>query len=115
MPHPFGLRALSWISGNADAADIWIQFGRAWQPVPTEAKRGAASIWIQFGHILMDRGNAAEAVKAYRKALELDPDDVYALLSLGRVKLSLNDAAAAEIYFRRAAALSPPNGRRRTP
>lgn len=102
------LKALNLDPDVAGAAEIWIQFGGAWQRIPNEAKREAAGVWIRFGRVLMDRGDAAAAERAYRKAVGLDPDDVDALLALGRLMLSLNDVAAAEAYLGRASALSRP-------
>ena len=63
----------------------------------------SASIWVQYGHCLKEGGSAAEAEKAYLKALELDPANPDTLLHVGRVKLALNDPAAAASYLERAA------------
>ena len=65
----------------------------------------AASFWVQLGSSLNESGKAAEAETAYLKALELDPHNALALVRLGRVKQSMNDVAAAERHFARAAAL----------
>ncbi len=58
---------------------------------------------------MIDRANLADAEKAYGKALEFDPDNADALLRIGRIKQSINDPAAAERFFGRAAALPSPS------
>ena len=69
----------------------------------------SAPIWVQYGHCLKEGGNAAEAEKAYLKALELGPDSPDTLLHLGRIKLALNDPAAAASYLERAASFHSPS------
>ena len=69
----------------------------------------SASIWVQYGHCLKEGGSAAEAEKAYLKALELDPANPDTLLHVGRVKLALNDPAAAASYLERAASFDSPS------
>jgi tetratricopeptide (TPR) repeat protein len=69
----------------------------------------AAKIWVQFGHSLKESGNAEGAETAYLKALELDPDNADTLLHVGRIKLALDDAASAEHYLKRAAAVPSPS------
>ncbi len=69
----------------------------------------AANIWMQLGHCLKESGRAKQAEKAYLEALERDPDNADTLLHVGRIKLALNDAASAELYLKRAAAMPSPS------
>lgn len=77
-------------------------------PLVREARRrgGArldAESWYQWGCDLEDAA-PAEAVKAYRQALALDPDHGGAHLNLGRLRHEEGDPRAAEFHYRCAAA-----------
>lgn len=48
-----------------------------------------------------------EAVEAYRRALEVDPDHVGAHVNLGRLFHLAGDVATAEAHYRRAVAAAP--------
>jgi tetratricopeptide (TPR) repeat protein len=54
-------------------------------------------IWIQYGHALKEAGYLEAAITAYRKGLELRPNDADALRNLaGALKISGRPAEAAE-------------------
>lgn len=53
------------------------------------------------------RGRPADAEAAFRRTLELQPDDEAALIRLGRMLVERGDAAGAASLFERARALSP--------
>jgi arylsulfatase A-like enzyme/Tfp pilus assembly protein PilF len=58
-----------------------------------------------LGIALSDSGRPAEAVKAFERALELDPDFGEAVQNLGIVRLRTGDAAGARDLFERALAM----------
>lgn len=68
----------------------------------------AADAAFISGNLLADRGEYANAEKAYRKALELNPEGTFALLCKGRLAdalLSQHNAAANEEQFTQAVEL----------
>src|SRR5271166_819021 len=71
--------------------------------------KDAAKFWIELGDRLRDRKNPNKAERAYLRSLELDPENPYALLNVGRIRLSLHDSGSAAQYFERAAAFPSPS------
>src|SRR5215210_3041529 len=69
------------------------------EPDPAEA-------WYERGVEIEDE-DPAEAIQAYRKALELDPDLADAHLNLGRLLHETTGAAAGEPCYRRTLAVRP--------
>ena len=57
--------------------------------------------YIHLGHVWRDRGDAAEAEKWYRKALDLEPDEAAYHVFLGACLHKKGDFAAAEGAYRR--------------
>jgi tetratricopeptide (TPR) repeat protein len=71
---------------------------------PTSAEREfVAASAIDDG----DPGHFEEALAAYRRALELDPDMVPALINLANIHYSRNEIAEAQALYERAIALEP--------
>jgi tetratricopeptide (TPR) repeat protein len=66
--------------------------------------------WFRWG-VDLEGVAPAEAERAYRKALELDPDHGRAHLSLGRMLHARGEVAGAEIHYRRAAESPPERAR----
>jgi tetratricopeptide (TPR) repeat protein len=100
-------RALS--SGNlARDEKRWAQAIEAYD-IYLAHRPDAASIWMKLGHCWNEMRNAAEAEKAYLRALELEPENPDTLLCLGRAKQSMNDPASAARYFERAATAASPS------
>lgn len=60
-----------------------------------------------LGYVFQGAGRLAEAEAAYRRAIELDPNDAQVHNNLGNVLRDLDRAAEAEAEFRRALALNP--------
>lgn len=72
----------------------------------TSSEAGAA---LGEGISLFRRGDFAGAAEAFRRAVELDPDDAGAYVSLGSAYMRLNRQAEAARSFRRAIDLAPDN------
>ena len=60
-----------------------------------------------LGKLYFDSGLYQDAVVQFEKALQLAPDDVEVLLSLGVAEYSLNNYAAAEQHWLRATEVAP--------
>ena len=67
----------------------------------------AGHYWMGLGHACARGHDAPAAEDAYRKALELDPDNAEANNCLGAIALSAKRPVEAEACFRRAAELEP--------
>jgi tetratricopeptide (TPR) repeat protein len=61
--------------------------------------------WIQLGHMLMAAGHPAEALDHYRKALQLEPNDLDALGGAVGAAFELGDVLDAELLAKRAVAI----------
>ena len=68
--------------------------------VPMIAREAAAE-----GNAAFARGDLERARRAYRKVLELAPDNLLGLINLGVVEFSLQDARSAENHLKRAVQL----------
>lgn len=66
-----------------------------------------SELWIKKGNEFSARGNFSEAVLAYQKAIELEPDNVLGWGNLGVVQEKLGQDKIAEVSLRRAIALEP--------
>jgi arylsulfatase A-like enzyme/Flp pilus assembly protein TadD len=87
--------ALAEVGSSSEALSLLLPLARSPDPETSNA----------LGIALSDSGRPAEAVKAFERALELDPDFGQAVQNLGVVRLRANDAAGARDLFRRALAM----------
>ncbi|HTU16849.1 MAG TPA: hypothetical protein VMG10_02200 [Gemmataceae bacterium] len=74
------------------------------------AAGGPASLWVSYGYTLQAMERHADAVAAYRRYLELMPDDPLAAVACGNqanALARLDDREAADHLYRRALALEP--------
>lgn len=80
----------------------------------TGASRVARADPKSDGDAAMDAGRAAEALAAYERAYQLEPDRVELLYNLGRAKLAVGDFAGALDYFESFAAKAPDDLKKKT-
>ncbi len=73
----------------------------------TAEEPGEAEGWRRLGATLAGQGDLAQALRAFEKALSIDPEVYWTLLAAGSASFQLGDLAAAEGYYRRAADLEP--------
>jgi len=64
-------------------------------------------LWYALGNILMLSGDSDEAIKAYRKGEELDPQDAKLLCNLGIAFVSSGKLEEADIHLKKAVLLDP--------
>lgn len=62
---------------------------------------------LGFGHYQLENGELEEALKNYKRALELEPDDIRALSGLALTLARQGDHQAAKIHFKTVLSLSP--------
>jgi len=75
-----------------------------------ESDPGAALLWLNLGNVQLARGLEADAEHAYRKSLELDPDQPDALNNLAWLLLEHEaDLSEAEVLARSAVAIGGPD------
>ena len=104
-------------SGNSAVASVLIG---ASQYAAGEYKTSAATLqkalalnpelpgaWTIYGRALLSNGENEEAKKAFRRALEADPNDFDACLHLGALLRHDGDTAGAEPYLKHALVLRP--------
>jgi len=102
-------RALSFQLGIAAALGMLGQFGEAQTLLQRLASRfpDDALVWFNLGNALRDQQRPAEALPAYNKALELDPDLLDARNNLGGVLQAMLQFEAAEREYRACLARVP--------
>lgn len=82
-----------------DSVALWTQSARHAPRVP-DAHTG-------LGIAYENRGDVDAAAAEYRRALALDPNNIFALLNLGNLLTTRGDPDAATVPLRRASALAP--------
>lgn len=73
----------------------------------TEKDAGDTDAWVTLGRLQRMAQNSVEAEKAFRKALETDPNNEYALQGLALLYSDLGDVKAAIEMWRQLAAQNP--------
>jgi tetratricopeptide (TPR) repeat protein len=77
-------------------------------PASSSARRESAADWFEQGCKLdSNRSTYAEAIKAYKRAIECDPDCADAHCNLGSVYFNQDRPASARICFERSLAIDP--------
>jgi tetratricopeptide (TPR) repeat protein len=75
-----------------------------------QIKEHNEELWNNQGHILFGQGRYEEAMHAYDKALEINPNNAYAWMGRGKVLESLGHTEDANLAFARAKELSLKGG-----
>lgn len=73
----------------------------------TTLSPGDARAWIELGNAYFDKGEARNAISAYRHALELAPDNADVMTDMGIMYRELGDYREAVNCFRRAREIDP--------
>jgi hypothetical protein len=93
-----------------DARDArqWERAARFYADALEQLGTDRPAIWVQFAHSLKEAGKFVEAEFAYRRVINLDKDNIDALVPLGQLlRRQGRDGEAAETYLR-ALELRPP-------
>ena len=73
-----------------------------------DVKAGDVAVWLAYAGVLQDLNNEADAAKAYKRALQMQPDSAAALCSYGALLQSAQrDCDGAELLYTRALAVQP--------
>ena len=91
---------------TASRLRVWDTELALWRDA-VRAAPGSARAHVNVGHALQARGELVFAQAAYERALEIDPDHVFALNNLGNVYRGLGRAEDAERVLLRVLALEP--------
>ena len=68
---------------------------------------GKSSKWIDKGDALIGKGNYNDAIKAYAKAIEIDPQDADAWLNRGAALVKLGKPEDAIKAYAKASEINP--------
>jgi len=97
-------------AGNIDRALFWIDRGESAGAVPAPiAMNIRLNMLTGHGESLNRAGQAKEAERAFRRALQLNQEFVPAIIDLGSLLAQQGDPDGAIRFFRRAAELQPGN------
>jgi protein O-mannosyl-transferase len=88
---------------------VWRDGLSLWADV-VEKSPGNARGWMNYGLALLERGDAAGALRLFEHALPLAPDYPFLAINLGVVHGVLGHAREAEAQFQRALRLAPRSG-----
>lgn len=92
----------------SELAERAAPFARRQVEAPDEARSLSADDWYNVG-VDLEAVALEEAARAYRMALQSDPDHPQANVNLGRLLHEAGDVAAAREHYRRALASDPKN------
>lgn len=67
-------------------------------------------MWVQYGHCLKQEGRFAKAEAAYRRAIDLCPEDADVNLQVKHLLKIQARLSEVVVYYRRASELAPPAG-----
>ncbi len=79
-------------------------------PKPKPKKEDTAEFWLDKGLLYATYGNDREAIKFYKKALHIDPNNSRSLFNIGLSYSSLGNYDMAISTLNRALSLAPDNG-----
>jgi FimV-like protein len=68
---------------------------------------GDAAVWIQLGGVRLQEGKTQDAIAAFEKAIESDPQMPDAYNTAGAIRFEMGDVPRAETALRRAITLQP--------
>ena len=77
---------------------------------PSTAEPASAKVFFQQGNTYYQSGQLDNAVTAFKKAIEIDPDYVAAYANLGAVYYAMQNLTEAENAYRQAIKLAPNDG-----
>jgi tetratricopeptide (TPR) repeat protein len=60
------------------------------------------NVFNTLGVLYRKKGDIKEAMKQYKKALKIHPDEPYIYYNIGRLYLDMNDTTKAKTYFQAA-------------
>jgi len=78
--------------------------------MPEPKKEDSAGFWLDKGLLYATYGNDKEAIKFYKKALQIEPDNTRTLFNMGLSCSSLGNYDMAITSLSRALSLAPDNG-----
>jgi tetratricopeptide (TPR) repeat protein len=77
-------------------------------PAPSTSREKESEFWFQRGLALEESGAAVEeAIEAYRKSVELNPNAAGSLVNLGTIYFRMRSHMEAEAFYRRAVEADP--------
>ncbi len=103
------VRGKAWVKLATAGAVIAGGYVAAYWPPPRDVTVSAAYSYHHLGAVYARRGDERAAVRAYEKAVTLEPDDSFSWNNLGLAHLRMNELGQAEQALARAVKLTPDN------